>query len=211
MLVGEDFRFGSARAGNLATLRAAARTFSVEAMRTVAVEGERVSSTAVRQALGAGRLDHAAALLGRPFTIAGRVAHGAKLGRGLGFPTANVKLKGMPPVAGVFAVRVHGLDARSHDGVASVGVRPTVVAGGEPLLEVFILDYDRAIYGRRIVVEFLHKLRDEGAIPTLTHSRVRSAPTSRRRAPSRPDTPLLTSQREYRRHARRIENRLQGP
>jgi len=167
VLVGEDFRFGSARAGNLATLRAAARTFSVEAMRTVAVEGERVSSTAVRQALAAGRMDHAAELLGRPFTIAGRVAHGAKLGRGLGFPTANVKLKGTPPVAGVFAVRVHGLDARSHDGVASVGVRPTVVAGGEPLLEVFILDYDRAIYGRRIVVEFLHKLRDEERYPDL--------------------------------------------
>jgi len=167
VLVGEDFRFGKGRAGTLATLRAAAKSFSVEGMRTVAVDGERASSTAVRQALAAGRLDHAAELLGRPFTIAGRVAHGAKLGRGLGFPTANVKLKGMPPVAGVFAVRVHGLDARSHDGVASVGVRPTVVAGGEPLLEVFILDYDRAIYGRRIVVEFLHKLRDEERYPDL--------------------------------------------
>ena len=77
------------------------------------------------------------------------------------------RIVAMPPVAGVFAVRVHGLDARSHDGVASVGVRPTVVAGGEPLLEVFILDYDRAIYGRRIVVEFLHKLRDEERYPDL--------------------------------------------
>lgn len=167
VLVGEDFRFGKGRAGSLATLRAAAKTFSVEAMRTVAVDGERISSTAVRQALTAGRLDHAAALLGRPFTIAGRVAHGAKLGRDLGFPTANVKINGMPPVAGVFAVRVHGLDVRPHDGVASVGVRPTVVAGGEPLLEVFILDYDRVIYGRRVVVEFMHKLRDEERYPDL--------------------------------------------
>src|SRR5262249_12513074 len=119
VLVGEDFRFGKGRAGNLATLRAAAKRFSVEGMRTVAVDGERVSSTAVRQALATGSLDRAAALLGRPFTIAGRVSHGAKLGRGLGFPTANLKLKGVPPVAGVFAVRVHGLEARPHDGVAS--------------------------------------------------------------------------------------------
>jgi riboflavin kinase/FMN adenylyltransferase len=161
VLVGEDFRFGKGRAGDIATLRASARTFSVEAMRTVAVEGERASSTAVRHALTTGNLEHAAALLGRNYTIAGRVAHGAKLGRNLGFPTANIRLKRMPPVSGVFAVRVHGLDARPHDGVASVGVRPTVAAGGEPLLEVFILDFDHAIYGRRLTVEFLHKLRDE--------------------------------------------------
>jgi riboflavin kinase/FMN adenylyltransferase len=161
VLVGEDFRFGKGRAGDIATLRASARTFSVEAMRTVAVEGERASSTAVRHALTTGNLEHAAALLGRPYTIAGRVAHGAKLGRNLGFPTANIRLKRMPPVSGVFAVRVHGLDTRPDDGVASVGVRPTVAAGGEPLLEVFILDFDRAIYGRRVTVEFLHKLRDE--------------------------------------------------
>ena len=167
VLVGEDFRFGKGRAGDLATLRAAAKTFSVEAMRTVAVEGERASSTAVRQALATGNLEHATALLGRPFTIAGRVAHGAKLGRNLGFPTANIRLRRMPPVAGVFAVRVHGLEARSHDGVASVGVRPTIVEAGEPLLEVFILDYDRVIYGKRVVVEFLHKLRDEERYPDL--------------------------------------------
>jgi riboflavin kinase/FMN adenylyltransferase len=167
VLVGEDFRFGKGRAGNLATLRAAAKTFSVEAMRTVAVEGERASSTAVREALATGNLEHATALLGRPFTIAGRVAHGAKLGRSLGFPTANIRLRRMPPVTGVFAVRVHGLESRPHDGVASVGVRPTVVEGGAPLLEVFILDYDRVIYGKRVVVEFLHKLRDEERYPDL--------------------------------------------
>jgi riboflavin kinase/FMN adenylyltransferase len=89
VLVGEDFRFGKGRAGDIRTLRAAARRFSVEAMRTVAIEGERASSSAVRAALAAGNLAHANALLGRSFTISGRVAHGAKLGRSLGFPTAK--------------------------------------------------------------------------------------------------------------------------
>jgi riboflavin kinase/FMN adenylyltransferase len=167
VLVGEDFRFGKGRAGDIETLRAAARTFSVEAMRTVAVDGERASSTAIRHALSAGNLEHAGALLGRPYTIAGRVAHGAKLGRNLGFPTANLRLKRMPPVSGVFAVRVHGLDLRPHDGVASVGMRPTVADAGEPLLEVFILDFDHVIYGRRVTVEFLHKLRDEERYPDV--------------------------------------------
>jgi riboflavin kinase/FMN adenylyltransferase len=161
LLVGEDFRFGKGRSGDLATLRGAARSFSIEAMRTVAVEGERASSSAVRRALADGNIAHAEAMLGRPYAISGRVAHGTKLGRNLGFPTANLRLRRKPPVSGVFAVRVHGLDRVPHSGVASVGVRPTVAARGEPLLEVFILDFDRAIYGRRITVEFLHKLRDE--------------------------------------------------
>ena len=161
VLVGEDFRFGKGRAGDIATLRRAARTFSVEAMRTVSVEGERASSTAVRTALAAGDLGHATALLGRPFVISGRVAHGAKLGRDLGFPTANIPLPRRPPLAGVFAVRVHGLGGAPRTGVASVGVRPTVSTSGVPLLEVFIFDFDDTIYGKRIGVEFIHKLRDE--------------------------------------------------
>jgi riboflavin kinase/FMN adenylyltransferase len=161
LLVGEDFRFGKGRSGDLSTLRRVARTISIEAMRTVAIEGERASSTAVRAALAAGNLAHAHALLGRPFVISGRVAHGVKLGRTLGFPTANLRLKHKPPVTGVFAVRVHGLAAAPRAGVASVGVRPTVSASGVPLLEVFIFDFDEIIYGRRVGVEFLHKLRDE--------------------------------------------------
>ncbi len=167
VLVGEDFRFGKGRAGDIATLRAAATTFSVEAMRTVSVENERASSTAVRRALSSGNLAHAAAMLGRPFTMAGRVAHGAKLGRSLGFPTANIRLKRMPPVSGIFAVRVHGIGKTPLPGVASVGVRPTITDSGEPVLEVFIFDFDEAIYGRRVVVEFLHKLRDEERLPDL--------------------------------------------
>ena len=161
VLVGEDFRFGKGRAGDLATLRRAARTFSVEAMRTVTVDGERASSTAVRAALAAGDLAHATALLGRPFVISGRVAHGAKLGRDIGFPTANIALLRMPPVSGVFAVRVHGFGGTPRAGVASVGVRPTVSTAGVPLLEVFIFDFDDTIYGKRVGVEFVHKLRDE--------------------------------------------------
>ena len=161
VLVGEDFRFGKARRGDLALLRSKARRFSVEAMRTVAVDAERASSTAVRTALAAGNLAHATALLGRPYAMTGRVTHGDKLGRHLGFPTANLPLKHTPPLAGIFAVRVHGLDGTPRVGVASLGVRPTVKADAQPLLEVFIFDFDEAIYGRRITVEFLHKLRDE--------------------------------------------------
>ena len=167
LLVGEDFRFGKGRAGDLATLRRAATTFSVEAMRTVAIDGLRASSTAVRGVLAEGNLARARALLGRPFAISGRVAHGAKLGRSLGFPTANIPLKRTPPIAGVFAVRVHGLGGTPQTGVASVGVRPTVSASGAPMLEVFIFDFDEMIYGRRVAVEFVHKLRDEARYPDL--------------------------------------------
>ena len=167
VLVGDDFRFGRARAGDLATLRRHARRFSVEAMGTVDVDGERASSTAVREALARGELAHAAALLGRPYAISGRVAHGTKLGRTLGFPTANLTLRHKPALSGVFAVRVHGLGAVPRAGVASLGVRPTIAEGAAPLLEVFIFDFDEPIYGRRIAVEFLHKLRDEARYPDL--------------------------------------------
>jgi riboflavin kinase/FMN adenylyltransferase len=167
VLVGDDFRFGKGRAGDLGLLRSKARRFSVEGMRTVSVDAQRASSTAIRNALAAGDLAHAAALLGRPYTMSGRVAHGAKLGRHLGFPTANLALKQKPPLTGIFAVRVHGLGPGPRAGVASLGVRPTVEAGAAPLLEVFIFDFDEAIYGRRIGVEFLHKLRDEERFPDL--------------------------------------------
>jgi len=161
VLVGDDFRFGRARAGDLAFLRANAATFSVEAMPTVTVDGERASSTAVRAALAEGRLEHATRLLGRPYTMSGRVAHGAKLGRDLGFPTANIPLRRKSALSGIFAVRVRCLGKRARNGVASLGTRPTVEANGRLRLEVYLLDFDEAIYGRRIEIEFLHKLRDE--------------------------------------------------
>ena len=161
LLVGEDFRFGKGRQGDLAFLRSATRQFSVEAMRTVDVDGERASSTAVRRALAAGDLSRAAALLGRNYAITGHVAHGDKLGRTLGFPTANIALRRTPALGGIFAVRVHGLPGGPRTGVASVGVRPTVKCDGKPIAEVFLFDFDETIYGRRITLEFLHKLRDE--------------------------------------------------
>ena len=167
LLVGEDFRFGRGRMGDLAFLRSAAREFSVEAMGTVAVDGQRASSTAVRNALTAGDLALAAALLGRNYTLTGHVAHGKKLGRSLGFPTMNLPLRHPPALTGIFAVRVHGLGGTPRAGVASVGVRPTIRAGGEPIAEVFVFDFDQATYGRRITVEFLHKLRDEARFPDL--------------------------------------------
>ena len=167
VLVGDDFRFGRGRSGDIATLRAAAKEFSVEAMRMVSVAGERVSSTAIRNALAAGELEHAARLLGRPYAIAGRVAHGDKRGERLGFPTANIALRHKPALTGIFAVRVQGLDASLRAGVASLGVRPTVKTDGKPVLEVFVFDFNEAIYGRRVTVEFLHKLRDEERYPDL--------------------------------------------
>ena len=161
ILVGDDFRFGRGRAGGLSTLRAAARDFSVEAIRTVIIDAERASSSAVRAALAVGELEHAARLLGRPYEISGRVAHGDKLGKNLGFPTANIVLRHKPALTGIFAVRVRGLGSAPRAAVASLGVRPTVKEGAKPLLEVFVFDFNEAIYGRRVSVEFLHKLRDE--------------------------------------------------
>lgn len=166
VLVGADFRFGRGRAGDLELLRRHARTFSVEAMGTVEVGGERASSSAVREALAAGDLERASRLLGRPYAMAGHVAHGAKLGRTLGFPTINLPLRRRPPLDGIFAVRVLGLGAPRR-GVASLGVRPTVTDAGRPMLEVYLFDFDQAVYGKRIVVEFLHKLRDEERFPDL--------------------------------------------
>jgi riboflavin kinase/FMN adenylyltransferase len=160
LLVGDDFRFGHKRSGTIDTLRDM-KTFTVEQMHTVLIDGKRVSSTAVRATLVDGALDDAELLLGRPYAISGRVAHGRKLGRTLGFPTANLPLRFTPPLSGICAVRVDGIGAVPHYGVASLGVRPTVDSTAKPILEVFLFDFDRDIYGRRITVTFLKKLRDE--------------------------------------------------
>jgi riboflavin kinase/FMN adenylyltransferase len=159
LLVGRDFRFGERRGGDFATLEDAAlrHGFRLEEMPDVLFEGERVSSSAVRAALKAGDLKAAERLLGHPYTISGRVAHGAKLGRGLGFPTANIVLRRTAPIAGIFAVEVEGLGR----GVASVGRRPTVNPVPIPLLEAHLFDWDRDLYGEHIKVRFLKKLRDE--------------------------------------------------
>jgi riboflavin kinase/FMN adenylyltransferase len=159
LIVGRDFRFGAKRAGDFAMLADAAgrHGFALEAMPDVLFEGERVSSSAVRAALQAGDLRRAERLLGHPYAISGRVAHGEKLGRELGFPTANIRLPRTAPLAGIFAVEVEGIGPA----VASVGRRPTVNPLARPLLEVHLFDWDGELYGRRVKVRFLEKLRDE--------------------------------------------------
>ena len=165
ILVGEDFRFGARRAGDVPLLRALGERhgIEVEAMSNVELDGLRISSSAVRAALAAGDLDRAALLLGRRYSISGRVVHGDKLGRELGFATANIQLKhNRPPLAGIFAVRLHGDGVGTRDGVASLGVRPTVKAdGAAPVLEVHLFNFAGELYGRHVRVEFLRKIRDE--------------------------------------------------
>lgn len=163
LVVGDDFRFAHRRAGTFAHLEAAGRQsgFGVEAVGGVTVAGQRVSSTAIRQALAAGDVPRAQLLLGRPYRMVGRVSRGRQLGRELGFPTANIRLhRRVSPVSGIFAVRIHGIDAGPRDAVASVGTRPTV-EGVEPLLEVHVFDFDGDLYGLQVAVDFVAHLRDE--------------------------------------------------
>lgn len=161
--VGPDFRFGRARGGDLALLRreGATRGFGAGEIEPVDAGADRVSSTRIRQALADGDFEFAARMLGRPYDIAGRVVRGKQLGRTLGYPTANLRLpRGTPPLAGIFATRVHGLSPAPLAAVSSLGTRPTV-GGIEPLLETHIFDFDADIYTRRIRIEFVAKLRDE--------------------------------------------------
>ncbi len=163
VVVGHDFRFGRGRGGGLDELRHAGREhgFDVTVVPPVALGGERVSSTAIRSALAAGDLDKAKAMLGRDYSLSGRVIRGLGLGKRLGFPTANVSLKRRrSPVDGIFAVRVSGLGPSLLDGVASIGTRPTV-GGDHALLEVLIFDFDRDVYGEHITVHFIKRLREE--------------------------------------------------
>jgi riboflavin kinase/FMN adenylyltransferase len=181
ILVGDDFRFGARRAGDFAMLKAFSTMcgFEVEEMSGYTVDGVRVSSTAVRKALAAGDLNFAKLLLGRSYSISGRVVNGDKLGKKIGFPTANIQLKhNRAPLSGIFAVEV---EIDIHDaselssckvisplrGVASLGVRPTVHEHGKPVLEVYLFDFEHEIYGYHLRVHFLHKLRDEEKYPDL--------------------------------------------
>jgi riboflavin kinase/FMN adenylyltransferase len=173
VLVGDDFRFGAKRAGDYAMLDAAGsrRGFDVARMNSYEVHGLRVSSSAVRAALGEGRMDDVAALLGRPYSISGHVVHGRKLGRELGFKTLNLRFAHWKPAAsGIFAVQVHGLGDAPLPGVANMGIRPSLEAddvnGGRVLLETHCLEWPAGLgpegaYGKIIRVELLHKLHDE--------------------------------------------------
>lgn len=174
VLVGDDFRFGARRGGDYALLDRAGQAagFDVARMMSYEVRGLRVSSSAVREALAAGDMAGAQALLGRPYSVSGHVVHGRRLGRELGFPTLNLRFPHPRPAAsGIFVVRVHGL-GEPLDGVASLGVRPTVEHAGRVLLETHCLQWPAGLgadggYGRCIRVELLHKLHDERHYPSL--------------------------------------------
>lgn len=167
--VGPGFRFGKGRAGDLALLQelGAAHGFSAAAIEPLQSGGVRVSSTRIREALGAGDFDVAARLLGRPYAIGGHVVRGRQLGRTLGYPTANLRFGNKTPALhGIYATRVHGVGPQPWPSVSSFGTRPTV-DGTEPLLEAHLFEFDGDLYGRRIEVEFVARLRDEEKFPDL--------------------------------------------
>lgn len=164
VLIGDDFRFGSARGGDFALMEkmGAQQGVEVKSMGSVLQDGIRISSTAVRLALSEGNLHLAQRYMGRPYSISGRVEHGEKVGRKLGFPTANIQFKhNRAPLRGVFVVRVRIEGGGMREGVASLGVRPTLTPNGKPVLEVHLFDFAQEIYGKHLHVDFLHKLRDE--------------------------------------------------
>lgn len=164
LFVGDDFRFGKGRTGDIELLRQAGQThgFGVEDINTFLVGDERVSSTRIREMLAGGDLEGAAHYLGRPYRICGRVGHGEKRGRAIGFPTANIDLhRRVSPLQGVYAVLVYGLEDEALPAVANIGVRPTVAGEGRTLLEVHLFDFSGTIYGKHVEVEFCRKLRAE--------------------------------------------------
>lgn len=174
LVIGDDFRFGAGRRGDFASLKRAGERhgFQVVNMHSFSVDGERVSSTRIRAALAAADLETAEKLLGRRYRMSGRVAHGRKLGRALGIPTANIHLhRHSSPLRGIFVVEMYGLEGEPLPGVANIGTRPTV-DGTEVLLEVHLLDFDRDIYGAHVSVEFLHKLRDERRFDSIEAMRL---------------------------------------
>lgn len=169
LLVGDDFRFGAKRMGDVALLKAhsqQANQFEVEVMADFSINHIRVSSTAIREALSAGNMVLAQQLLGRPYSMSGRIVNGEKLAKQLGFPTANIHFKhNRPPLQGIFAVEVISRASsklpKVMQGVASLGVRPTTHNSNKLILEVHLFDFDQEIYGQHLQVNFLHKLRDE--------------------------------------------------
>jgi riboflavin kinase / FMN adenylyltransferase len=173
VVVGQDFRFGRGGAGSIGLLRAAADAgrFALELVPSVCIDETRVSSSGVRAALAAGEFAQARDLLGRVYSMRGRVVRGEQLGRRLGYPTANIRMRRRKlPLSGIFAVRVRGVDAQNthtaRDAVASLGVRPTV-NGTVPLLEVHVFDWSGDLYGRELDVEFVAKIRDEEKFESL--------------------------------------------
>ncbi|MFT5656745.1 MAG: riboflavin kinase/FMN adenylyltransferase [Gammaproteobacteria bacterium] len=169
LVIGDDFRFGKNRRGNFEFLQAQGKQFdfTVDNTETLRLDGIRVSSTRIRESIQHDNFELAAALLGRPYSLSGKVTHGKKLGRKLGFPTINIKMGSKTLIVkGIFAVMVKGIDNRVLRGVASLGTRPTV-NGVDSILEVYILDFDQDVYGYSVEVDFLHKIRDEEKFDSL--------------------------------------------
>ena len=170
VLIGDDFRFGSGRAGDFALMEKIGEQhgFEVQAVRTVSNDGVRISSTAVRAALAAGQMKRVHDYLGRTYSISGRVVHGDGVGKKLGYPTANIQLKhNRPPLSGIFVVEAHAAGLGILRGVASLGVRPTLKHDAKPILEVHLFEFGQDIYGKRLRVEFLQKRRDEQKFPDV--------------------------------------------
>ena len=163
VVVGADFRYGKGRRGDTDSLRRSGEKmgFGLNTIPMLDVDGQRASSTAIREYLATGELEQARHLLGRPFRMAGRVVRGRQLGRQLGYPTANIRLAASPsPVKGIFAIRARWAKSGWHDGVANLGTRPAV--GGEGfLVEAHLFDFEGDLYGQRLEIEFIKKLRDE--------------------------------------------------
>lgn len=169
LVIGDDFHFGHQRQGNFSYLEQNSERFGfrVDETETLMQDGERVSSTRVRECIQREDFAQAAELLGRPYSLSGRIAHGQKLGRQLGYPTINIKMGDKTLIVkGIFAVQVKGIDNHPLRGVASIGTRPTV-NGVDTILEVYILDFNRDVYGYRVEVEFLHKIRNEEKFDSL--------------------------------------------
>jgi riboflavin kinase/FMN adenylyltransferase len=169
LVIGDDFHFGKNRQGNFQYLQENGERFGfvVDETETLLIDGERVSSTRIRESIQRDDFEKAAKLLGRPYSLSGRVAHGQKLGRTLGYPTINIKMGDKTLIVkGIFAVSVKGIDNRVLQGVASIGTRPTV-NGVDTILEVYILDFNQDVYGYSVEVEFLHKIRNEEKFDSL--------------------------------------------
>ncbi len=169
VIVGDDFHFGQGRAGDFHFLKKTGETLgiSVENMPSIVSTGKRVSSTAVRHALAEGNHDRVVELLGRPYSMQGRIVYGDQRGRQMGFPTANIYLHRMAtPLQGVYSVRMYGITGKGLPGVANIGIRPTI-GGTRSLLEVHLFQFSDEIYGRQVRVEFCKKIRDEKRFPTL--------------------------------------------
>lgn len=170
VLIGDDFRFGSGRAGDFALMETAGlqHGFEVRAVPSVMHDGVRISSTAVRAALAAGQMRRVHDYLGRTYSISGRVVHGDGVGKKLGYPTANIQLKhNRPPLSGIFVVEAHAAGLGILQGVASLGVRPTLKHNAKPILEVHLFEFEQDIYGKTLRVEFLQKRRDEQKFPDV--------------------------------------------